>query len=108
MFDRLPDAVAIPAQRAGYIVHKVVTPSTPYDFKGLLKSAARDNNPVSFIEHKGLYHIKGEVPEEEYLIPIGKADVKRQGKDVTIITYSKMVHTVLEAAGKMAAQGIDA
>ena len=87
---------------------KVVMPSTPYDFKGLLKSAVRDNNPVFFIEHKGLYHIKGEVPEEEYLIPIGKADVKREGKDVTIITYSKMVHTALEAAEKMAAQGIDA
>ena len=87
---------------------KVVMPSTPYDFKGLLKSAVRDNNPVFFIEHKGLYHIKGEVPEEEYLIPIGKADVKRVGKDVTIITYSKMVHTALEAAGQMAAQGIDA
>ena len=87
---------------------KVVMPSTPYDFKGLLKSAIRDNNPVFFIEHKGLYHIKGEVPEEEYLIPIGKADVKREGKDVTIITYSKMVHTALEAAEKMAAQGIDA
>lgn len=87
---------------------KVVMPSTPYDFKGLLKSAIRDNNPVFFIEHKGLYHIKGEVPEEEYLIPLGKADIKRQGKDVTIITYSKMVHTALEAAEKMAAQGIDA
>ena len=87
---------------------KVVMPSTPYDFKGLLKSAIRDNNPVFFIEHKGLYHIKGEVPEEEYLIPLGKADIKREGKDVTIITYSKMVHTALEAAEKMAAQGIDA
>ena len=87
---------------------KIVMPSTPYDFKGLLKSAVRDNNPVFFIEHKGLYHIKGEVPEEEYLIPIGKANVKREGKDVTIITYSKMVHTALEAAEKMAAQGIDA
>lgn len=87
---------------------KVVMPSTPYDFKGLLKSAVRDNNPVFFIEHKGLYHIKGEVPEEEYLIPLGKADIKRRGKDVTIITWSKMVHTALEAAEKMAAQGIDA
>ena len=87
---------------------KVDMPSTPYDFKGLLKSAIRDNNPVFFIEHKGLYHIKGEVPEEEYLIPLGKADIKREGKDVTIITYSKMVHTALEAAEKMAAQGIDA
>ena len=87
---------------------KIVMPSTPYDFKGLLKSAIRDNNPVFFIEHKGLYHIRGDVPEEEYLIPLGKADVKRQGKDVTIIAYSKMVHTALEAAEKLAAQGIDA
>lgn len=87
---------------------KVVMPSTPYDFKGLLKSAVRDNSPVFFIEHKGLYHIKGEVPKEEYLIPLGKADIKREGKDVTIITWSKMVHTALEAAEKMAAQGIDA
>lgn len=87
---------------------KVVMPSTPYDFKGLLKSAVRDNNPVFFIEHKGLYHIKGEVPDEEYLIPLGKADIKREGRDLTIITWSKTVHTALEAAEKLAAQGIDA
>ena len=87
---------------------KVVMPSTPYDAKGLLKSAVRDNNPVVFIEHKGLYQTKGEVPEEEYLIPLGKADTKRFGKDVTIITYSKMVLTALDAAKQLEAQGIDA
>lgn len=87
---------------------KVVMPSTPYDAKGLLKSAIRDNNPVIFIEHKGLYQTRGEVPEEEYLIPLGKADVKRCGKDVTIISYSKTVLTALEAAKELEAQGIDA
>ena len=87
---------------------KVVMPSTPYDAKGLLKNAIRDNNPVVFIEHKGLYQTKGEVPEEEYLIPIGKADVKRYGKDVTIITYSKSVLTALDAAKELEAKGIDA
>lgn len=87
---------------------KVVMPSTPYDVKGLLKSAIRDNNPVIFIEHKGLYQTKGEVPEEEYMIPLGKADVKRSGKDVTIITYSKTVLTALDAAKELEAQGIDA
>ena len=87
---------------------EVVMPSTPYDAKGLLKSAIRDNNPVVFIEHKGLYQTKGEVPEEEYLIPIGKADVKRYGKDVTIITYSKSVLMALDAAKELEANGIDA
>lgn len=87
---------------------KVVMPSTPYDVKGLLKSAIRDNNPVVFIEHKGLYQTKGEVPEEEYLIPIGKADVKRYGKDVTIITYSKSVLMALDAAKELETKGIDA
>lgn len=87
---------------------KVVMPSTPYDAKGLLKSAIRDNNPVVFIEHKGLYQTKGEVPEEEYTLPIGKADVKRYGKDVTILTYSKSVLMCLEAAEKLAGEGIDA
>ncbi|MDY3282587.1 alpha-ketoacid dehydrogenase subunit beta [Dysosmobacter sp.] len=87
---------------------KVVLPSTPYDAKGLLKTAIRDNNPVIFIEHKGLYQTRGEVPEEEYLIPLGKADVKRYGKDVTFITYSKTVLTALEAAKELEAQGIDA
>ncbi|MBR4864970.1 MAG: alpha-ketoacid dehydrogenase subunit beta [Oscillospiraceae bacterium] len=87
---------------------KVVMPSTPYDAKGLLKTAIRDNNPVIFIEHKGLYQTKGEVPEEEYLIPLGKADVKRQGKDVTIISYSKSVLMALDAAKELEAKGIDA
>lgn len=87
---------------------KVVMPSTPYDAKGLLKTAIRDNNPVIFIEHKGLYQTKGDVPEDEYLIPLGKADVKRQGKDVTIISYSKSVLMALDAAGKLAEKGIDA
>ena len=87
---------------------KVVMPATPYDVKGLLKTAIRDNNPVIFIEHKGLYQTKGEVPEEEYTIELGKADIKRPGKDVTIITYSKSVLTCLDAAEELQKQGIDA
>ena len=87
---------------------KVVMPSTPYDAAGLLKSAIRDNNPVIFIEHKGLYQTKGEVPEEEYTIPLGKADVKRYGKDVTIITWSKTVLMALEAAAELEKEGIEA
>jgi len=87
---------------------KVVAPSTPYDVKGLLKSSIRDDNPVIFLEHKGLYQTKGEVPEQEYLVPLGKADVKRFGKDVTIITYSKTVLMALDAAKQLEAEGIDA
>ena len=87
---------------------KVVMPATPKDAKGLLTSAIRDNNPVMFVEHKGLYQTKGEVPEEEYLIPLGKADIKRAGKDVTIITYSKSVLTSLDAAKELEGKGIDA
>ena len=87
---------------------KVVMPSTPYDVKGLLKSAIRDNNPVIFIEHKGLYQTKGEVPEEEYLIPLGQADIKIEGNDVTILTYSKSVLTSLDAAKELEAKGIQA
>ena len=87
---------------------KVVAPSTPYDAKGLLKSAIREDDPVMFLEHKILYAQKGEVPEEEYLIPLGKADVKRQGKDVTIIAYSRQVAFAMEAAKELAKQGIDA
>jgi pyruvate/2-oxoglutarate/acetoin dehydrogenase E1 component len=88
----------------------VVQPSTPYDAKGLLKSAIRNNNPVIFIEHKLLYNTTGPVPpaEEEYLVPIGVADVKRPGKDVTIVATSRMVLFALDAAGKLAADGIDA
>lgn len=87
---------------------KVVIPSTPYDAKGLLKSSIREDEPVVFIEHKLLYMTEGEVPDGEYLIPLGKADIKRSGKDVTLITYSLMTHKCLEAAEKLAAQGIDA
>ncbi len=87
---------------------KVVMPSTPYDAKGLLKSAIRDDNPVIFIEHKLLYAMKGEVPEEEYVIPLGKADVKREGTDVTLVAYSRMVHVALAAAERLAQDGINA
>lgn len=80
---------------------KVVMPSTPYDTKGLLKSAIRDNNPVVFIEHKLLYTTKGEVPEEEYTIPLGKADIKREGSDLTIIATSNMIPKVLEVADRL-------
>jgi pyruvate/2-oxoglutarate/acetoin dehydrogenase E1 component len=86
----------------------VIQPSTPYDAKGLLKSAIRDDNPVIFIEHKMIYATKGEVPEGEYLVPIGVADVKREGKDVTIVATSLMVLTALEAATELAKEGIEA
>ncbi len=85
----------------------VVMPSTPYDAKGLLKAAIRDDNPVMFIEHKMLYKEKGFVPEEEYIIPFGVADIKRPGKDVTLVTYSRMVFRSLEAAETLAGEGID-
>jgi pyruvate dehydrogenase E1 component beta subunit len=87
---------------------KVVMPSTPYDAKGLLKAAIRENNPVAFFEHKLGYAVKGEVPEEPYTIPIGKADIKRPGKDVTIISYSYTIHKCLEAAKMLEKDGIDA
>jgi len=87
---------------------KVVMPSTPYDAKGLLKSAIRDNDPVIFIEHKGLYQTREEIPEEEYLLPIGKADIKREGTDLTIITYSKSVLMALDAAKELENMGIQA
>jgi pyruvate/2-oxoglutarate/acetoin dehydrogenase E1 component len=85
----------------------VVMPSTPYDAKGLLKAAIRDDNPVMFIEHKMLYGIEGNVPDEDYIIPFGVADVKREGADVTVVTYSRMVHRSLEAAEQLAEEGID-
>jgi pyruvate/2-oxoglutarate/acetoin dehydrogenase E1 component/TPP-dependent pyruvate/acetoin dehydrogenase alpha subunit len=85
----------------------VVMPSTPYDAKGLLKAAIRDDNPVMFIEHKMLYKEKGFVPQEEYIIPFGVADIKRPGKDVTLVTYSRMVFRALEAAETLAGEGID-
>jgi pyruvate/2-oxoglutarate/acetoin dehydrogenase E1 component len=87
---------------------KVVMPSTPYDAKGLLKTAVRDDNPIMFFEHKVLYNTKGEVPEIEYMIPFGKADIKRTGKDVTVIATSWMVLRALEAATVLEEQGIDA
>lgn len=83
-------------------------PSTPYDVKGLLKAAIRDNDPVLFFEHKRAYRLlKGEVPEEDYVLPIGKADIKREGNDVTVITYGLCVHFALQAAEKLAEEGID-
>lgn len=85
---------------------KVVMPSSAYDAKGLLKSAIRDNNPVMFIEHKLLYFTQGEVPETEYTLPLGKAEVKRQGSDVTLVALSRSVVHALEAAEKLAAEGI--
>src|SRR6201984_1328135 len=96
-----------------YFVHtpglKVIYPSTPYDAKGLLKSAVRDNNPVLFFEHKFLYRrIKEELPAEDYTVPIGKAVVRREGKHLTIISYAAMMHTSLEAAAELANEGIEA
>ncbi|SFE42626.1 alpha-ketoacid dehydrogenase subunit beta [Alteribacillus iranensis] len=88
---------------------KVVIPSTPYDAKGLLISSIRDNDPVVFLEHMKLYRsFREEVPEEEYTIELGKADIKREGKDVTIVTYGAMVHTSLRAADELAEDGIEA
>ncbi len=87
---------------------KVVAPSTPADGKGLLKSAIRDDNPVLFLESEMMYGVKGEVPDGEHIIPLGVADVKRPGKDITLVTYSKPVRMVLEAAEALAAEGVDA
>ena len=88
---------------------KVVYPSTAYDAKGLLKSAIRDNNPVLFFEHKFLYRrIKEEVPAGDFTVPIGQAAVRRQGRDLTIVSYGAMVHTSLEAAAALAAEGVEA
>ena len=87
---------------------KVVTPATPYDAKGLLKSSIRDNNPVVFLEHKKTYRlVRGEVPEEEYTLPIGVADVKRTGGDITAVSYGLTLHYCLEAAQQVASEGID-
>lgn len=86
---------------------KIVMPSTPYDVKGLLKAAIRDDDPVLFFEHKRAYRlIKEEVPDDDYVLPIGKADVKREGKDVTVITYGLCVHFALQAAERLASDGI--
>ncbi len=81
---------------------KVVTPATPYDAKGLLKSAIRDDNPVVFLEGEMLYNAKGEVPEDDYVVPLGVADVKRSGSDVTIVCHSKTVAVALKAADRLA------
>lgn len=95
-----------------YFVHtpglKVVAPSTAYDAKGLIKSAVRDEDPVLFFEHKFLYRrVKEELPSEEFLVPIGKADVKRTGGDISVITYGAMVHNALEAAEVLAGDGVE-
>jgi 2-oxoisovalerate dehydrogenase E1 component beta subunit len=88
---------------------KIVMPSTPYDVKGLLKAAIRDEDPVLFFEHKRAYRlIKGEVPTDDYVLPIGKADVKREGEDITVITYGLSVHFALQAAERLAKDGISA
>jgi pyruvate/2-oxoglutarate/acetoin dehydrogenase E1 component len=86
---------------------KIVMPSTPHDARGLLKTAIRDDNPVMFIEHKLLYATKGFVPDEEYLIPFGQADIKRKGKDVTVVAISYMVTKALKAADRLAGEGIE-
>jgi pyruvate/2-oxoglutarate/acetoin dehydrogenase E1 component len=86
---------------------KVVLPSTPYNAKGLIKSAIRDNNPVIFFEHKKLYEETGPVPEDDYVVPLGRADVKRPGRDVTLVTYAYMVGKSLAAAEQLAREGID-
>ncbi len=87
---------------------KVVTPATPYDAKGLLKSAIRDNNPVIFLEHKKTYRlVRGEVPEDEYTLPLGTADVKRSGSTLTLVSYGLMLHYCLEAAEAVSTEGVD-
>lgn len=88
---------------------KVVTPSTPYDAKGLLKAAIRDEDPVIFFEHKRCYRsIKGEVPDSDYTVPIGKADIKQQGEDITVISYGLTLHFALKAAEQLAQDGYSA
>ena len=87
---------------------KVVSPATPYDAKGLLKSAIRSDDPVMFIEHHTLYQVRGEVPEEEYLVPMGVSDVKREGSDVTIVSYAQGLQVSLEAAEALDKEGISA
>ncbi|MGB6066177.1 MAG: alpha-ketoacid dehydrogenase subunit beta [Desulfomonilaceae bacterium] len=85
---------------------KVVMPATPHDVKGLLKSAIRDDSPVIVVENKSLHAIEGQIPEEEFLVPIGEADVKREGTDVTVVATSRMVHESLKAAAALGDQGI--
>ncbi|MDI3481600.1 MAG: acetoin:2,6-dichlorophenolindophenol oxidoreductase subunit beta [Tepidanaerobacteraceae bacterium] len=98
---------SFPAVFAHFPGLKVVMPSTPYDVKGLIKASIRDDNPVVFAEHKLLYRVKGEVPDEEYIVPLGKADVKRKGKDITVVAGSIMVIRALEAAKQLEKEGID-
>jgi pyruvate dehydrogenase E1 component beta subunit len=86
---------------------KVVAPGTPYDAKGLLKSAIRDDNPVCFLEGEMLYNTKGEVPAEEYVIPLGAAELKREGEHATIVTHGKMVLVAMQAADQLAKEGIN-
>ena len=86
----------------------LVMPSTPYDAKGLLKASIRNDNPVVFIEHKMLYGMKGEVPEKDYIIPLGVADIKKQGSDVTIVAYSRQLHVAMEAAAELEKDNISA
>ncbi len=86
---------------------KVITPSTPYDAKGLLKSAIRDENPIVFLESEQMYGDKGEIPEDEYLIPIGAADIKRPGDDVTIVSFGKIIKVAHKAAKELAKEGIE-
>ena len=94
-----------------WVIHcpgvKVVMPSTPADAKGLLKSAIRDDDPVIFFEHRLLYAMKGVVPDGEYIIPLGQADVKREGRDVTVVATGVMVHRALEAANELSKEGIE-
>lgn len=87
---------------------KVLAASTPYNAKGLLKSAIRDDNPVIFLEHELLYGLRGEVPDEDYTVPIGQAEIAREGGDVTIVTYLRMRHVSLKAADTLANEGIEA
>jgi acetoin:2,6-dichlorophenolindophenol oxidoreductase subunit beta len=86
---------------------KVVMPSTPYDVKGILKSSVRDDNPVVVVENKALHALKGEIPEEEYVVEIGKADIKKHGTDVTVVATSRMVHESIKAAVTLEKQGIN-
>jgi 2-oxoisovalerate dehydrogenase E1 component beta subunit len=96
-----------------YFLHtpglKIVYPSTPYDAKGLMKASIRDNNPVLFFEHKFLYRrIKEEIPADDYIVPLGKAAIRREGKHLTILSYAAMMHTSLEAADALAKEGVEA
>jgi pyruvate dehydrogenase E1 component beta subunit len=86
---------------------KVAIPATPYDAKGLLKTAIRDDNPVLFLEQKALYMLRGEIPEEDYTVPLGQARVVRQGKDVTLVTFGAFLQRALEAVGRLEGEGID-